>query len=75
MSTNPLNPDPISNLTNRLSNQFRRFITESRNPGNAETKKGELVTFKFDKVAYTVEIVGTGKATDQYKNHFNVEYK
>ena len=39
-------------------------------------KKGKLVTFKLDKMPHTVEILGkAGKATGQYKTHFNVEYK
>ena len=41
-----------------------------------QCKKGKLVTFKLDKMSHTVEILGkAGKATGQYKTHFNVEYK
>ena len=74
VSTNLPNPNPISNLTNRLSNiSSEKF---SKNPENVKFTKGQLVNFKFDKVPYTIEILGTaGTATGQYKNHINVEYK
>ena len=71
VSTNLPNPNPISNLTNRLSNNSSEKF--SKNPENVKFKKGQLVNFKFDKVSYTIEILGT--ATGQYKNHINVEYK
>ena len=74
VSTNLPNPNPISNLTNRLSNNSSEKF--SKNPENVKFKKGQLVNFKFDKVSYTIEILGTaGTTTGQYKNHINVEYK
>ena len=67
VSTNPQNPDPISNLTNRLSNISLEDLFW--NPENQKFKKEQLVTFNLHKVPYTVETLGrTGKATGQYKN-------
>ena len=74
VSTNPRNTDPISNLTNRLFNISLEDLYQ--NSENLKFKKGLIVTSNHDKVSYTVEILGSaGKATGQYKNHFNVEYK
>ena len=74
VSTNPQNPDPISNLTNRLSNISLEDL--SQNPENRKFKKGQLVTFNLDKVSYTAEILGRAdKATGPYKNHFKAENK
>ena len=74
VSANPQNPDPISNLTNRLSNISLEDL--SQNPENLKFKKEQLVTFYLEKVSYTVKILGRAAiATGQYKNHINVEYK
>ena len=74
VSTNPPNPDPISNLTNTLSNISLANLFQ--NTEDMKIKKEELVTFKLDKVAHTAEILSrSGKAWGQYKNHFKVEYK
>ena len=74
VSTNPQNPDPISNLTNRLSNISLEDLSQS--PENLKFKNEQLVTFYLEKEPYTVEILDTaGTATGKYKNHINVEYK
>ena len=69
VSTNTQNLDPISNLTDKLSNISLENLPQ--NLENFKFKKVQLVTFNIDKVPYSVDILGrAGKTTFRYKNLF-----